>query len=138
HMAARYSRSEEGDSPSRPYNSPGGGMDTSKFVTSRHFGEATVTLIDDGTLRWNPQMQAPEVERRRAMPEAGADGTLSLGLFVAHIKLGGASILIDTGHDDPSPEFARLHPEFSSSPGVQAGLASIGVRPEDVTHVLFT
>jgi glyoxylase-like metal-dependent hydrolase (beta-lactamase superfamily II) len=113
-------------------------MESSGYVTSRQIGKATVTLINDGMLRWNPQLLAPEDEVRRATPEAEADGTFSLGLFVAHIKLGVASILIDTGHDDPSPEFARQHPEFTTSPGVQAGLASIGVRPEEITHVLFT
>lgn len=113
-------------------------MDTSSFVTSRQFGEATVTLINDGMLRWNPQLQAPEEERRRAMPEAAPDGTLELGLFVAHIQAGAASILIDTGYDNTSPEFGRANQQFVSSPGVAAGLASIGVRPENVTHVLFT
>ena len=113
-------------------------MDTSSYVTSRQFGQATVTLINDGMLRWNPQLLAPEDERRRAMPEAAPDGTLDLSLLVAHIKVGAASILIDTGYDDTSPEFGRNHQQFVSSPGVAAGLASIGVRPEDVTHVLFT
>jgi glyoxylase-like metal-dependent hydrolase (beta-lactamase superfamily II) len=113
-------------------------MDSSEYITSRRIGEATITLINDGMLRWNPQLIAPEDEVRRAIPEAEADGTISLGLFVAHIKLGAASILIDTGHDDPSPEFAHQHPEFTTSPGVQAGLASIGVSPEEITHVLFT
>lgn len=113
-------------------------MDSSGYVTARQIGAATVTLINDGMLRWNPQLIAPEDEVRRATPDAEADGTLTLGLFVAHIKLGDASVLVDTGHDDPSPEFARQHPEFTTSPGVQAGLASIGVRPEEITHVLFT
>lgn len=111
---------------------------SSQYITSRQIGEATVTLINDGTLRWNPQLLAPADEVRAAMPEAEADGTLSLGLFVAHIKLGNASILVDTGYDDPSPEFASQHPQFTSSPGLQVGLASIGVRPEEITHVLFT
>jgi glyoxylase-like metal-dependent hydrolase (beta-lactamase superfamily II) len=111
---------------------------TSQYVTARQIGEATVTLINDGTLRWNPQLLAPEAEVRQATPEAEADGTLALGLFLAHIRLGDASILVDTGYDNPSPEFAKQHPQFTSSPGLQAGLASIGVRPEEITHVLFT
>jgi glyoxylase-like metal-dependent hydrolase (beta-lactamase superfamily II) len=114
------------------------GRDTAQYVTSRRFGEATVTLIDDGILRWNPQLPISEAVRRQVMPEVEADGTLALGLHVAHIQFGDASILVDTGYDDPSPEFARAHPNFSSSPGERAGLASIGVRPEAITHVLFT
>ena len=110
----------------------------SQYVSSRRIGEATVTAIDDGTLRWNPHLQAPEEARRRAMPEAEPDGTLTLGCHVAHVRLGATSLLIDTGYDDPSPQFARAHPAFTSSPGVTAGLASIGVRPEEITHVLLT
>src|SRR5262245_18562269 len=111
---------------------------SSQYITSRQIGEATITLINDGMLRWNPQLLAPEDEVRRAMPETGADGTVALGLFLAYIKLGDASVLVDTGYDNPTPEFASQHPQFTSSPGLQAGLASIGVRPEEITHVLFT
>ena len=64
-----------------------------QYVTSRQIGAATVTLIDDGLLRWNPQLLAPDDERRRAMPEAEADGTLTLALHVAHIRIGNASIV---------------------------------------------
>ncbi|MFN8538040.1 MAG: hypothetical protein U0232_11265 [Thermomicrobiales bacterium] len=70
--------------------------DSSRYITTRQVGEATVTLINDGTLRWNPQLLAPADEVRAATPEAEADGTLSLGFFVAHIGLGDASILVDT------------------------------------------
>lgn len=109
-----------------------------QYVTSRRFGEAVVTLIDDGLLHWNPELPLPIDERRRAMPEADDDGTLALGLHVAHIRLGDASILIDTGYDDPTPTFARAHPHFTSSPGVRAGLNSINVRAEEITHVIIT
>ena len=114
------------------------GHDAAGYVTARQFGAATVTLIDDGCLHWNPQLPVSEAERRRATPEAAADGTLALGLHVAHIRIGEASILVDTGYDDPSPAFARTHPNFARSPGVRAGLASIGVQPGEITHVLFT
>src|SRR4051794_26869567 len=74
------------------------GREPAQYVTSRRIGEATVTLIDDGLLRWNPQLPITEAVRQRVMPEAEADGTLSLGLHVAHIQLGAASILVDTGY----------------------------------------
>ncbi len=108
------------------------------YVASRRIGQATVTVVDDGALRWNPQLQAPEAAWRRAMPEAAADGTLTLGLHVAHVRVGDASILIDTGYDDPSPAFARAHPNFTSSPGVRAGLACPGrlVRPRPLPGTL--
>ena len=109
-----------------------------QYVSARRIGRATVTLIDDGALRWHPHLPVSEDERRRAMPEAAPDGTLTLGCHVAYIRLGAASVLVDTGYDDPSPQFGRAHPAFASSPGVTAGLASIGVLPEDITHVIIT
>jgi len=108
------------------------------FVTSRRFGDATVTLISEGTFPWTPELTAPEAAWRRAMPEADASGAITLGVNVAHIRLGGASILVDPGFDDPS---AAPHEQFVGlvrSEGLIAGLRTIGVEPDTITHVLLT
>ena len=116
-------------------------MSMSEFVASRPFGDAVVTVISAGTQRWNPHYAITDEERRRAMPEASDDGTLTIGLNFAHVRLGDASILIDPGCDDPSSAWAR---EFQAkwavafTPGLAAGLERIGVAPESVTHVLIT
>ena len=108
------------------------------FVTSRRFGDATVTLISEGIFPWTPELTAPEAAWRRAMPEADASGAITLGVNVAHIRLGGASILVDPGFDDPS---AAPHEQFVGlvrSEGLIAGLRTIGVEPDTITHVLLT
>jgi glyoxylase-like metal-dependent hydrolase (beta-lactamase superfamily II) len=106
------------------------------YVDSRQVGDARVTIISDGVLHWAPQLQAPEAEWRRAMPEADASGTVTFPMNLAHVAIGGASILIDLGLDEPSP--ASHWPASDRSPGLIAGLAEVGVRPEDVTQVLLT
>lgn len=108
------------------------------FVASRQVGAAVVTIISDGTGRWAPQLSAPEAEWRRAMPEADANGALELEFNVAHVALGNASILIDLGFDDLSPASQWRPPAFARTAGVEAGLAQIDVRPEDISHVLIT
>ena len=110
----------------------------SAYVASRRIGSAIVTIISEGSMRWAPELQAPEVEWRRAMPEAGANGEITLGLNVVHIRLGGASILVDPGFDDPARPSPWDEAGLVRSPGLLAGLATIGVRPEQITHVLIT
>jgi len=105
-------------------------------------GDAAITVISEGTLEWAPKMQAPEDEVRRAIPELADRGKLTLGLNIAHVALGKASILIDPGCDDPASSwqerFAAKWPGSRRSPGLRAGLARIGIDPAAVTHVLIT
>ncbi|MCA1669764.1 MAG: MBL fold metallo-hydrolase [Thermomicrobia bacterium] len=58
------------------------------------------------------------------------------------MAIGDASILVDAGFDDPDSawgrKFATMWEETRRTPGVEAGLASIGVKPEAITHVITT
>jgi glyoxylase-like metal-dependent hydrolase (beta-lactamase superfamily II) len=110
------------------------------YVESRRFGEATVTLINDGSGLSTivKQLTVPEAEWRRFVPEASARGEIVVNYHAAHVAIGGASILIDLGFDDPGDDSQWKEPRHHRTPGVQAGLASIGVRPADVSHVLIT
>lgn len=114
----------------------------SEYISSHRIGDATVTVISDGVLPWALEMQVPESEWRRAMPEADAAGKVLLGINAAHIQLGDASILIDPGFDDPNAEKHEPQglewPGLVRSPGLHAALAQMGVEPEAITHVLIT
>jgi glyoxylase-like metal-dependent hydrolase (beta-lactamase superfamily II) len=107
------------------------------FVSSRRFGVATVTLISEGTFRWNLELPVPEPVWRQAMPEADADGAIELNAHVAHIRLGAASILVDPGFGDPGEDASWLD-GLARTPGLIAGLRSIDVTPDQITHVLIT
>jgi glyoxylase-like metal-dependent hydrolase (beta-lactamase superfamily II) len=112
---------------------------TDAFVASRTVGDATVTAISDGSGLSTiiKTLEVPEEEWRREV-DADAAGEIRLGYTVAHVRLGAASVLIDLGFDDPGPESQWRAPRHDRSPGVTAGLAAIGVRPDDITHVLIT
>ena len=112
---------------------------TPPYVVSRNVGEAVVTAISDGSglsaiMRG---LLVPREEWRALVPADGNDEII-LGYNVAHIRLGAASVLIDLGFDDPSPASQWRAPRHQRSPGVIAALATLGVRPEEITHVAIT
>jgi len=112
------------------------------FVASRRFGDAVVTVINDGTVLWPQNFAVPAAELRAAVPEMDARGQIPIGFHVVHIRIGAESILIDAGFDDPDSAWGRTFATkwegLRRSPGVEAGLASIGVRPEEITHLIIT
>jgi glyoxylase-like metal-dependent hydrolase (beta-lactamase superfamily II) len=113
--------------------------DEPRFVESRRLGDATVTAISDGA-GYSTVIKAlmvPEAVWRQEV-EANDEGEVLLGFNVCHVRIGDASILIDTGFDDPSPSSPWMPPKYRRSPGVQAGLAALGIPPDAVTHVLIT
>jgi glyoxylase-like metal-dependent hydrolase (beta-lactamase superfamily II) len=115
-----------------------------RYVDSRRIGDAVVTVISDGMLPIPVASVFPaeEAEWLRAQGETDAQDRLLSDQAVILIRHGGATVLIDPAYDDPGTEwqekFAKKWPGLVRSPGMQAGLASVGVRPEDVTHVLIT
>ena len=115
---------------------------SSAYVDQRRVGEATLTVISDGSLLFPPRFAVPEAEWRRALPEADAAGRLRFALNVVLIQLGAATILVDPGCDDPESRwqatFAGYFEGVERSPGLAAGLASLGIAPAAITHVLIT
>jgi glyoxylase-like metal-dependent hydrolase (beta-lactamase superfamily II) len=112
-------------------------------ISSRRVGDATITIISEGTIVGPVQLQVPEAEWRHAISEVDSRGMHHFGLNIAHIQLGDASILIDTGgFDDPSSgmaqKFANIFPSFTPTPGLHTGLMHLGVTFDTITHVLIT
>lgn len=108
-----------------------------EYVSTRRVGEAIVSVIHDATDLWIPEWQVPEAEWRRAIPEADAAGEMSFDMSVFHVALGGASVLVDLGFGDAPERYMKRVP-YWRSPGIVAGLAIVGIHPEDVTHVVIT
>jgi glyoxylase-like metal-dependent hydrolase (beta-lactamase superfamily II) len=114
------------------------------YVSSRRIGDATVTVINDGIIPIPVAsvFPPPEAALIRAGGEVDANDRLNSGQMVIHIGIGDASILIDPAYDDPgsawNDHFATIWPGLTRTPGMEAGLASIGVRPEAITHILIT
>src|SRR3990172_2057623 len=114
----------------------------SSLFASLLFGDATVTVISEGSCLWAPKYQVPEPDWRRCLHDADADGRIRIGFNLAHIATPAASIMIDPGFDDPhtpwAAAFSARWPGYVPTPGTMAALAAIGVRAGDVTHVLIT
>lgn len=114
------------------------------YVASRRIGDATVTVINDGMLLIPiaSVFPADEAAWLRAHGEVDAQDRLPSDQAVIHVRIGAASILIDPAYDDPGTAwdraFATRWPGIVRTPGMAAGLASIDVRPEEITHVLIT
>jgi glyoxylase-like metal-dependent hydrolase (beta-lactamase superfamily II) len=114
------------------------------YISSRRIGDATVTVINDGMLPIPiaSVYPPPEAAFIRAHGEADAQDRLPSDQAVIHVRIGDASVLIDPAYDDPGTAwdraFAAKWPGVTRTPGMAAGLTSIGVRPEEITHVLIT
>lgn len=110
------------------------------YVASRRVGDATFTAINDAfglSDIIKILVDVPEPTWRNEV-EADADGNIRLSYNTALVRLSDATILIDLGFDDPSPASQWAEPEHQRTPGLVAGLATLGVAPADVTHVLIT
>ena len=110
------------------------------YVDTRQFGDARVSLINDGSglsvmIR---QLTVPEPEWRRAVPEVNARGEIVVNYQCALIQIGGKNLLVDLGFDDPSPESQWKEPRHRRSPGVEEGVRALGLRPEQIDYVLIT
>lgn len=106
----------------------------SELVSGRAFGDAVVSVVLEGTTeaRLDQLLGVDPAEARAAVPEADATSAVLLGFTVCHVRLGAASVLIDTGVG------SRRGPGERYTAGVEAGLAEIRVSPADVTHVVIT
>lgn len=117
---------------------------TASYVSSRQIGDATVTVINDGIipLPVTSVFPPPEAAWIRAQGETDSNDRLNSSQMVIHIRVGDASILIDPAYDDPgsawNDHFATKWSGLTRTPGMAAGLARSGIRPEEITHVLIT
>jgi glyoxylase-like metal-dependent hydrolase (beta-lactamase superfamily II) len=112
-----------------------------EYVQSRPLGDITVTAINDGTLALPVELTVPE-EVWRPEIDADAEGKVPVDIHVLLVQTDDATILIDVGLDEPGSgwdqRFLQEWPGSRRTPGVIAGLATVGIKPQDVTHVLLT
>lgn len=104
-------------------------------------GDVTVTAINDGTIPLPIELTVPEGVWRQEI-DADREGKLPVASHVLLVQSSDATILVDAGMDEPGSAWDRRFleewPGSVRTPGVVAGLASIGIKPQGVTHVLVT
>ena len=112
-----------------------------EYVQSRRVGEVTVTAINDAMMPMAIELTVPEAVWRQEI-DADAAGKVIIAVHALLVQIGDATILIDAALDEPGSSwedgFLAEWPGSARTPGVVEGLASMGVTPEDVTHILVT
>jgi glyoxylase-like metal-dependent hydrolase (beta-lactamase superfamily II) len=113
-------------------------------VWSRQFGQVRVSVISEASGRWPMERALEEVpdEVWRREVAVDAEDCLEIGFNLVHLALPGASILLDTGFGtydptDPARPLVSVR-EIRPAAGLEASLGEIGVRPEEITHVLLS
>ena len=110
-------------------------------MTTVHMGEARVTLINAGDMRLilARELEVPEELWRPKYAELfeRADICPSLSVYIEHQ---GAKVLVDANDYratmEPDSQYAL--PDYSPPPAIPDQLASLGVQPEDITHMVIT
>ncbi len=113
----------------------------SEYVQTRPLGDVTVTAINDGSLASPVELTVAEEVWRQEI-DADAEGKVPADTHVLLVQSDDATILIDAGFDEPGSSWEQQYeeewPGSVRTPGVVAGLASVGVKPQDITHILIT
>jgi glyoxylase-like metal-dependent hydrolase (beta-lactamase superfamily II) len=111
---------------------------------TRQIGDATITVIADGEMLWEPRFPVPEAEWRAALPDADAQGRIWIGLNVVLVRLGDALVVIDPGCDAPDSAWQASLPQIwpnwpiRRTAGLDVALAELNIDPGEVTHVVIT
>jgi glyoxylase-like metal-dependent hydrolase (beta-lactamase superfamily II) len=119
-------------------------MSVQSYISTRQIGDATISVINEALTRipLTTVFSPPQVAWLRANGEADAEDCLVSYQAVILVQLADATILIDPAFDDPGTpwdqHYATTWPSVQRTPGMQAGLASLGISPAAVTHVVIT
>lgn len=111
-------------------------------IYSYQLGAMTLTIISEGTLKVSAASLFENVDEAiwKPLVELDAEGRFALGMNIVHVAVDDQSILLDTGLGEPHPvltSFANAFP-LAQTASLIPCLTAIGVRPEDVTAVLFS
>ncbi len=113
-----------------------------EYLSTREIGDAAISLILEGMGPYPVELSVEEAIWRPAVPEADANGMVTLCSGGAFVRIGDAKIVIDPGLDDPGTPTAELTDKvfagWTFTPGFQAGLEQLGVSNDEVTHVIIT
>ncbi|HEX5416238.1 MAG TPA: MBL fold metallo-hydrolase [Chloroflexota bacterium] len=115
-----------------------------EFIWTHQFGPARIAVINEASGAW-PMNRAIEgvAENlwRAEIPTIDTD-YLAIDFNLMHVALPAASILVDTGFGEYDPT-NTTDPLVSTrnmrvNGSAEGALAALGVKPEEITHVLIT
>ena len=104
-------------------------------------GGTIITIINAGDMMVNmaEEMAVPESERRH-LSGSTLEGSQPFPSQCVHIALADASILVDINNYALAISLAPsyLPPDYSPPPEVVEQLLTLGIHPEDITHLVIT
>jgi glyoxylase-like metal-dependent hydrolase (beta-lactamase superfamily II) len=103
-------------------------------------GSAAVAIINVGDIQFRLSDDIPVPEDERAVVPDSFTQLRPFPTQCFHIALPGASVMVDACDYRLSfpPGSPYFWPGYQAPPGLLAQLAEIGIRPEDVTHLIIT
>jgi glyoxylase-like metal-dependent hydrolase (beta-lactamase superfamily II) len=102
-------------------------------------GAARVTVFNVGDLGVTPAEWFSK-QRQEWAPRYGdlLEQRTQVPVYCAHIAVGNLSLVVDAGHYEVPADSEYFMPGYRPPPDPLARLAQMGLRAEDVTHVVFT
>jgi len=107
-----------------------------KSMRQFQVGKATITVINIGDIHLPlaQYMNIPESEQQHY----GLSQQSRAPIHNIHIQLPDTSILIDAGVYDVETETVYALPDYTPPPSLIEQLASIGIQPDNIEHVIIT
>ena len=109
---------------------------TLPFVSGRTLGDVRASVIAVGSFHMAPRRYSDEPGMEFPHTPVDATGRVRADLCALYLEAGGHRILIDPGHFEPGEETGL--PDLRLTPGVEAGLRTLGVEPDAIDLVVLT
>lgn len=111
----------------------------SEYMRTLQVGAATVTIINIGHLQMDLAAVLNLPAETQSSPEADLiTEPVQLPVQCVHIALPEMSVLVDASRYHLPPDSSFLIPGYRPPPGLLAGLAELGLAPEEIAHVVIT
>lgn len=114
-------------------------MDDHSYLQQFRMGEATISILTSGYLQFDlaQEMHTPWPDLSPEWLEICSRVSIVPAQGI-HIQMAELSLLIDTGDSDALIGTEYEQHEIPTPPTLVEQLAEIGVKPEEITHVVFT
>lgn len=110
-----------------------------EYIRTTQLGAALVTVINvsESQFRLADMLDVPESEWASHYATLFAQQLRAPGQCI-HIRTPETSVLVDASAHNPDPESPYTIPGYQPPPGLLDRLAELGLRPEEIAHVVIT
>lgn len=106
------------------------------FVSTRKLGDVEASVIAAGSFQMAPRRYSDAPGMEFPHTPVDATGRVRADVCALYLEARGCRIVIDPGHFAPGEDTGL--PDLALTPGVDAGLAALGVGAEEIDFVVLT